>query len=72
MGAGRLPGSGPSLTKAALKEAQAAYERNSGTDRLEATVEFITLQGWVPHDSQQKPSKRGSATISLKDVLKPD
>ncbi len=71
MGANRPAGSGPSLTKAALAEAQAAYERNTGGDRLEATVEFIAMQGWVPHESQQKPAKRGSATVSLKDVLKP-
>ncbi len=72
MGAGRPAGSRPSLTKAALAEAQAAYERDSAGDRLEATVEFIAMQGWVPHESQQKPAKRGSASVSLKDALKPN
>ena len=37
--------------------------------RIRATFEIISLSGWVPHESQQKPLKPGSAQISLKDVL---
>lgn len=37
--------------------------------RITATFELVTLTAWVPHPSQQKPSKRGSATASLKDFL---
>jgi len=37
--------------------------------RVRATLELIWMSGWAPHDSQQKPSRRGSATVSLKDVL---
>ena len=42
----------------------------SDTDgRIRATFEIISLSGWAPHESQQKPLKPGSAQISLKDVL---
>ena len=37
--------------------------------RIRATFEIISLSGWAPHESQQKPLKPGSAQISLKDVL---
>jgi SAM-dependent methyltransferase len=37
--------------------------------RIRATFEIVSLSGWAPHESQQKPAKRGSATISLADVL---
>jgi SAM-dependent methyltransferase len=39
--------------------------------RIPATFEIITLTGWVPHESQQKPLAPGSARVSLKDVLRP-
>ncbi len=34
-----------------------------------ATFEVIFCTGWSPHSSQQKPLKRGSGAVSLKDVL---
>lgn len=37
--------------------------------RIPATIEFITLTGWKPAANQQQPAKRGSGTVSLKDVL---
>jgi len=37
--------------------------------RVRATLELIWMSGWAPHESQQKPARRGSATVSLKDVL---
>lgn len=37
--------------------------------RVRATLELIWISGWEPHESQQKPSRRGSATVSLRDVL---
>lgn len=47
------------------------YEQHFRKDgSLTATVEFITLTGWKPHNSQQKPSARGSAKHALKEVLK--
>jgi hypothetical protein len=39
--------------------------------RAPATFEIVTLTGWVPHESQQKPLQPGSAKVSLADVLKP-
>jgi hypothetical protein len=39
--------------------------------RIPATFEIITLTGWVPHESQQKPLAPGSAQVRLADVLKP-
>lgn len=39
---------------------------------IPATFQIVYLAGWAPHDSQQQPLKRGSATASLKDVLDSD
>ena len=38
-------------------------------ERIIATFEIITISGWKPHESQQKPLRPGSAEKSLKDVL---
>jgi len=38
--------------------------------RLTATFQVLTLTAWVPHASQQKPLRPGSATARLADVLK--
>ena len=46
-------------------------ERFSNPDsRVRATVEIATLHGFVPHESQQKPLKPGSAKMPLADALK--
>lgn len=37
--------------------------------RIRATFEIISLSGWAPHESQQKPLKPGSAQVSLADTL---
>ena len=54
-----------------LNKAVEHYVKNySDADgRIKATFEIISLSGWAPHESQQKPLKPGSAQISLKDVL---
>ena len=39
------------------------------TGRIPATFEIISIIGWAPHKSQQKPMIPGSAKISLKSVL---
>ena len=44
------------------------YARPDG--RIPATFEIITLTGWAPHESQQKPLKPGSAQVRLADVLR--
>jgi SAM-dependent methyltransferase len=40
-----------------------------GGGRVPATFEFITLTGWAPHESQQKPLQPGSAKARLADAL---
>jgi len=37
--------------------------------RLRAGFEIVWLSGWVPHESQQKPLKPGSAARPLADAL---
>ena len=37
--------------------------------RVKATYELITLTGWCPHESQQKPLAPGSAKMRLADAL---
>ncbi len=39
--------------------------------RLRATFTTIWMSGWAPSPSQPRPARRGSATVSLADVLKP-
>lgn len=58
-------------TRSLLAAAAEAYaSRDSDPDgRVRATLEIIWLAGWVPHESQQKPLRPGSATVSMKDIL---
>jgi hypothetical protein len=58
-------------TRQLLTRAAEAYiARDSDPDgRIRATLEVIWLQGWVPHESQQKPLRPGSATTRLGDIL---
>jgi SAM-dependent methyltransferase len=59
-------------TRRLLSAAAQAYAgRDADPDgRIRATLEIVWIAGWVPHESQQKPLKPGSATVSMKDVLK--
>jgi SAM-dependent methyltransferase len=53
------------------RAAQIYAERFSDADRrVRATFEIIWASGWAPHESQQKPAKRGSATMRLEDAMK--
>ncbi len=60
------------LRRATLLHAMEVYaERFSAADgRVHATFEIITLTGWAPHESQQKPLKPGSARARLADALR--
>ncbi|ACL56700.1 Methyltransferase type 11 [Methylobacterium nodulans ORS 2060] len=60
-----------SLRRATLMRAAALYaERFADADgRVRATFELIWLSGWVPHESQQKPLRPGSAKMRLADAL---
>ncbi len=42
---------------------------SDGEGRLRATFQVLFLTGWTPHESQQRPARRGSGKTSLKDVL---
>ena len=53
-----------------IKRAEAYYLKNHAErGQLIATFDIIFLLGWAPHDSQQKPLKRGSADTHLSEVL---
>lgn len=53
-----------------MRAAQIYAERFSDPDgRVRASLEILWLSGWVPHESQQKPLRPGSAQTSLRDVL---
>ncbi|MEX0299141.1 MAG: methyltransferase domain-containing protein [Kordiimonas sp.] len=55
-----------------LMKACEIYARDFSNDdgRIRATFQIIYITGWHPHESQQKPAKRGSATMRLEDALK--
>ena len=59
------------LTREVLGKAAELYaERFGGADgKITATFEILTLTGWAPHESQQKPLKRGSGKTHLGDAL---
>ena len=61
----------PLDSRETLMRAAALYaERFADPDgRLRATFELIWLSGWVPHESQQKPLRPGSAQARLADAL---
>lgn len=40
--------------------------------RITVTFEIVTMTGWAPHASQQRPLKPGSAHVRLADALRPD
>ena len=53
------------------RAAQIYSERFSDDDgRIRATFEIVWLIGWVPHHSQQKPLRPGSAKMRLAEALK--
>ena len=60
------------MKRATLMKAAGIYaERFSDADgRVRATFDLVWISGWSPHESQQKPLKPGSATMSLAEGLK--
>ena len=53
-----------------LRAAALYAERYADPDgRIRATFEIVSLAGWAPHESQQKPARRGSGQISLAAAL---
>ena len=60
------------LTRTILEATQSHYQNNfSDKDgRLRASFDMISVSGWVPDPSQQKPLKPGSAKHNLAQALK--
>ncbi|WP_457103877.1 methyltransferase domain-containing protein [Methylobacterium sp. P5_C11] len=53
-----------------LRTAEIYAERFSDPDgRVRATFEVLWLSGWVPHETQQKPLRPGTAQTRLADAL---
>ena len=53
-----------------MRMAEIYAERFADPDgRLRASFEIVWLSGWVPHESQQKPLRPGSATRRLAEAL---
>jgi len=62
----------PASRRLFARTAEIYRERFADPDgRLPATFDVVSLSGWAPHESQQKPARRGSAQVSLADVLRP-
>lgn len=59
------------LTRRLIDRIDAIYRsRYADSDgRLRATFQVMSLSGWIPHESQQKPLRPGSARTSLADAV---
>ncbi len=59
------------LSRAVLARASELYRQKfAGPDgRVSATFDILTLTGWAPHESQQKPLKPGEGKVPLGDAL---
>jgi hypothetical protein len=54
-----------------IRAAELYAARNSDPDgRVRATLSLVSMSGWAPHESQQKPLRPGSAKARLADALK--
>lgn len=64
----------PPLSRAALQRLEEVYSAQFADPDGRLPVQFntVSLSGWVPHESQQKPLKPGSAQTRLADALKTD
>jgi hypothetical protein len=62
---------GRMATAGLIAMASAAYAADAADadGRVRATLEIVWMSGWAPDPSQQQPARRGSATVSLRDVL---
>lgn len=63
---------GPPIGREALFRAFETFGEAADEDgRTAETFELVYLSGWSPDASQPKPARRGSATASLAEALKP-
>ena len=60
------------LGRAVLARMAELYAERFGEadGRVRATFSLVWMSGWAPHEAQQKPARRGSATHSLADALR--
>ncbi|WP_213979313.1 methyltransferase domain-containing protein [Sphingomonas sp. dw_22] len=66
-----LPGA-PPLSRATLLAAAEQFAGRADPDgRTTERFEIVYLTGWAPDPSQPQPARRGSATASLAEALKP-
>jgi SAM-dependent methyltransferase len=63
---------GRPLSRAVIGRACEIYRQRFGQPdgKVPATFDLITLTGWSPHESQQKPLKPGEGKVRLEDALK--
>ncbi|MGV3652379.1 MAG: SAM-dependent methyltransferase [Devosia sp.] len=59
------------MTRALLASALEHYADLAGDPdgRVGATLEFLWFSGWAPHESQPRPLRPGSATISMGEAI---
>ncbi|XP_041839272.1 arginine-hydroxylase NDUFAF5, mitochondrial [Melanotaenia boesemani] len=62
----------PMLHRDTMLAAAAIYKEMYGSEdgSVPATFQILYMIGWKPHESQAKPAKRGSATMSFGDLSK--
>ena len=68
----RLAPAPPSLTREEAARIAAAFAAQADPDgRIAEIFRVIHFSGWAPHPDQPQPARRGSATTSLINALKP-
>lgn len=71
-GSNMLASRPPALTRAMLARAAAHFAAACDADgRTAERFALVYLSGWKPDESQPRPARRGSATMSLAAALKP-
>lgn len=72
MAAGNLLEHPAPLARATLARAAEGFAARADADgRTTERFEIVYMTGWAPDPSQPKPARRGSASISLAEALKP-
>ncbi|MCP3729349.1 methyltransferase domain-containing protein [Sphingomonas sp. MG17] len=66
-----LPGTPPLARDTVARAAAAFASRADAEGRTTERFDAIFVTGWAPDPSQPQPARRGSATTSLADALKP-
>ena len=59
------------VSRAGRQAMAAAFAAMGDGERTTEQLRIIHFSGWAPHDSQPQPARRGSATHSLGQALKP-